>query len=166
MPATYYLSRHLPALHKNGSRPSLISLHSSPKQCVVGSMKPAGGFQSLRNEHILYVGGIFYHIQLEQHLPTLPNRAAVLRRMHLCVAEPCPRGTNRCAEHRGSKKGRQATPCVRYSLNRYPTPRTVVMCAAIWGPTFDRMRRMCTSTVRVPPQYSKPHTRCSRTSRL
>ena len=61
-------------------------------------------------------------------------------------------------------KGPQKRP-QPYSLKRYPTPRTVVMCAAICGPTLERMRRMCTSTVRVPPQYSKPHTRCSSTSR-
>ena len=39
------------------------------------------------------------------------------------------------------------------------------MCDATCGPTFERTRLMCTSTVRVPPQYSKPHTRCSSVSR-
>lgn len=48
---------------------------------------------------------------------------------------------------------------VNHSLKRYPTPRTVTMCDAIWGPTFERTLLMWTSTVRVPPQYSKPHTR-------
>ena len=37
------------------------------------------------------------------------------------------------------------------SMNRYPTFRTVSAMFSYGGPSFARMRRMCTSTVRVPP---------------
>src|SRR5439155_24011878 len=47
----------------------------------------------------------------------------------------------------------------------YPTLRTVAIIASCSAPSFARRRRTCTSTVRVPPKKSYPHTSWSKRER-
>lgn len=49
-------------------------------------------------------------------------------------------------------------------LKQYPTPRTVriIFCAV---PSFERMRRICASTIRPLPRWLYPHTALSKSLR-